>query len=86
MTDWYRRNEPQINMLRFSTRQRRHLLAQPPGIFGHLTDTKRRSLLFTPSPISKCMNVLILLARPKRFKLLTPKFVVWCSIDADRLA
>jgi hypothetical protein len=24
---------------------------------------------------------LILLARPKRFELLTPRFVVWCSIQ-----
>jgi hypothetical protein len=26
-------------------------------------------------------NALILLARPKRFELLTPRFVVWCSIQ-----
>ena len=26
-------------------------------------------------------KLLILLARPKRFELLTPRFVVWCSIQ-----
>jgi len=29
----------------------------------------------------KALNHLILLARPKRFELLTPRFVVWCSIQ-----
>ena len=26
-----------------------------------------------------CKKFLVLLARPKRFELLTPRFVVWCS-------
>ena len=30
---------------------------------------------------SKCDKFLNVLARPKRFELLTPKFVVWCSIQ-----
>jgi hypothetical protein len=30
---------------------------------------------------SKRKKFLILLARPKRFELLTPRFVVWCSIQ-----
>ena len=29
----------------------------------------------------KATKSLILLARPKRFELLTPRFVVWCSIQ-----
>src|SRR5712691_6726077 len=29
----------------------------------------------------KCKKHLILMARPKRFELLTPRFVVWCSIQ-----
>ncbi len=29
----------------------------------------------------KCKKHLVLMARPKRFELLTPKFVVWCSIQ-----
>jgi hypothetical protein len=34
-----------------------------------------------PLAIRQLLNPIADLARPKRFELLTPRFVVWCSID-----
>src|SRR5579859_2849625 len=43
--------------------------------YGHNADTALFAKVFC------CAKILILLARPKRFELLTPRFVVWCSIQ-----
>ena len=40
------------------------------------------SLLFgDETGIIKSINALVILARPERFELPTPRFVVWCSIQ-----
>jgi hypothetical protein len=47
------------------------------GVFGHWPDTKRDTDS-SVSPISyNNLKLLHYLARPKRFELLTPRFVVW---------
>jgi hypothetical protein len=52
-----------------------HLLTAKPRRLRHPATTKmHRGLLY-------CIINLLELARPKRFELLTPRFVVWCSIQ-----
>jgi hypothetical protein len=41
---------------------------------GHMPDTKKAKVL-------SLANLFDFMARPKRFELLTPRFVVWCSIQ-----
>src|SRR5262245_61165766 len=35
---------------------------------------------WTVSPAKEAPKISVIMARPKRFELLTPRFVVWCSI------
>ena len=47
-----------------------------------MADVEKTAVLNIISLEPRCWhNKLKLLARPKRFELLTPKFVVWCSIQ-----
>src|SRR5215467_13983134 len=47
---------------------------------GHATGTERNAQKLSRPRLSNFMMLLRLLARPKRFELLTPRFVVRCSI------
>ena len=52
-----------------------------PGAYTVLTQAQpTQCLLFTAST-QLIKNKDIFLARPRRFELLTPRFVVWCSIQ-----
>ena len=55
---------------------------RPEGGAAHpLPSALPRRFFRSESPFNFYRKCLILLARPKRFELLTPRFVVWCSIQ-----
>jgi hypothetical protein len=47
----------------------------------HRTRHQRRQRVDSRLPCPVCSAMVEVLARPKRFELLTPRFVVWCSIQ-----
>ena len=52
--------------------------------FGHNADTKSTSDTSLRPP-SQVLDIANLVARPKRFELMTPKFVVWCSLTTESI-
>jgi hypothetical protein len=51
------------------------------GGFRTLPGHKNRAFRTLVESANKFLYLLVYLARPKRFELLTPRFVVWCSIQ-----
>ena len=49
----------------------------PGDFFGHSADTKTHPSGHQLAPPSQVLDIATLVARPKRFELLTPRFVVW---------
>ena len=73
--DWQAANRADPLPLRPDTR---------PDFPGHRTGTESMARYAHPEPSPNRLILRLDLARPKRFELLTPRFVVWCPIIPAR--